>query len=71
MTLPIPHQREDHLRPRRLRIEIRTLNIDAPEGVEAVPLDDQLSHWQASILGPANSPYEGGKFFLYIIIPFS
>lgn len=70
MALPIPHQREDHFGARRLRAEMSTYT-DAPEGVEAVPLDAQLSRWQASIIGPPNSPYEGGKFFIYIIIPFS
>jgi ubiquitin-protein ligase len=59
------------IRANRLRGDIRSLGSDATEGIFAVPLDNQLSHWQASILGPAGSPYEGGKFFLYIIIPFS
>lgn len=67
MALPVPPQREYHI-PRRLRVEMFRLNA-APEGVEAIPLDGQLRTWQASITGPPNSPYEGGKFFLYIIIP--
>lgn len=71
MTLRTPQQRENHFRARRLRGDIRTLTADATEGIEAVPLDNSLSHWQASIIGPQNSPYEGGKFFLHILIPFS
>lgn len=46
------------------------LKNDPPEGIRAVALDNHLCHWQATILGPAGSPYEGGKFFLYIQIPY-
>ncbi|GAB0095921.1 Ubiquitin-conjugating enzyme E2 [Sergentomyia squamirostris] len=53
----------------RLRSEILCLKSGAADGIDAVPLDNQLSHWQGSILGPPGSPYEGGKFFLYIVIP--
>lgn len=71
MTLKIPVQGVNHFRATRLRGDIRTLDVDATEGIEAVPLDNQWSHWQATIIGPAGSPYEGGKFFMHIIIPFS
>lgn len=54
---------------RRLRNEIRSLDADATDGIDIVPLDSQLTHLQASILGPQGSPYEGGKFFLYIVVP--
>lgn len=69
MTLKMPRQVDNPFRSKRLQSDIRTLDLDATEGVEAVPLDTQLSHWQASIVGPKGSPYEGGKFFLHIIIP--
>lgn len=39
------------------------------EGIDFVAMDDQLTHLCASILGPPGSPYEGGKFFLYINVP--
>lgn len=71
MTLRTTNHRENRFRSTRLRGDIRTLTVDATEGIEAVPLDDQLTRWQASIIGPTNSPYEGGKFFLHIQIPFS
>lgn len=45
------------------------LRSDPPEGIEASPLDKMSLHWQASIRGPAGSPYEGGTFYLYIQIP--
>lgn len=38
-------------------------------GLEAVPLSENLAHWQASIVGPSGSPYEGGIFYLYIYLP--
>lgn len=70
MALKTPLQgRINNFRSTRLRGDIRSLDVDATEGIDAVPLDKQYSHWQASILGPAGSPYEGGKFFLYIVIP--
>lgn len=38
-------------------------------GIRSVPLDESLSHWHASIAGPADSVYSGGTFFLYIYMP--
>lgn len=46
------------------------MRTDAPEGVKAMPIDDHLLNWFASIQGPANSPYEGGMFFLYLQFPY-
>ncbi|KAG8181767.1 hypothetical protein JTE90_018074 [Oedothorax gibbosus] len=53
----------------RLRNELKSLHSDPPEGIQAVPLDEMCFQWQASIQGPADSPYEGGTFFLYLQIP--
>ncbi len=39
------------------------------EGVSAKPIDRNYLYWCASIQGPANSPYEGGIFFLHMQIP--
>lgn len=55
----------------RLRNELKSLHSDPPEGIEAVPLDEMCFHWQATISGPVDSPYEGGTFFLYLQIPSS
>ncbi|XP_025424331.1 uncharacterized protein LOC112693454 isoform X2 [Sipha flava] len=67
-----PHAecQENSWRRRRLRHEVKNLKSDPPEGIRAVPLDNHWCHWQATILGPAGSPFEGGQFFLYIQIPY-
>uniref|UniRef100_A0A336MSK8 E2 ubiquitin-conjugating enzyme n=1 Tax=Culicoides sonorensis TaxID=179676 RepID=A0A336MSK8_CULSO len=69
LKAPLPQVNNFHFRTSHLRKDLKSLHLDASEGITAMPLDEQLSHWQATILGPAGSPYEGGKFFLYIIIP--
>lgn len=68
---PIRGEQVNHLRARRLRNDIRSIAQEGSTGIDALPLDMQETHWQASIIGPANSPYEGGKFFLYIRFPFN
>lgn len=68
---PIRGHQMNLFRARRLRGDVRSIYLEASEGIDAVPLDSQETHWQASIIGPSGSPYEGGKFFLYITIPYS
>ncbi|XP_050454356.1 uncharacterized protein LOC126853024 [Cataglyphis hispanica] len=62
---------ENSWRRNRLRSELKSLRIDPPEGIEAMPLDHMCCHWQATITGPVGSPYEGGLFYLYLQVPFS
>lgn len=57
------------LRDKRLGHDLKGLAQDAPEGIEAKPLDSCYYHWQASITGPVGSPYEGGIFYLYLKVP--
>lgn len=64
-----PRPRQSAFRMNRLQSDFCVLNSYASEGIEAIPLDKQNNYWQASILGPTGSPYEGGKFFLYIFFP--
>lgn len=33
-------------------------------GFTAGPLEDDLLHWQASIVGPAETPYNSGRFWI-------
>lgn len=62
---------ESQWRKHRLRSELRWMRLDPLEGIDATPLDWPCFHWQATIAGPAGSPYEGGLFFVYIQIPYS
>nr|XP_017094967.2 uncharacterized protein LOC108124001 [Drosophila bipectinata] len=59
----------DAMRNNFLRGEANLLNSYESEGISAIPLDRQNNYWQATILGPPGSPYEGGKFFLFIYFP--
>lgn len=56
-------------RHKRLLLELKSLQQDPPDGINAKPLDSSCYYWQASITGPIGSPYEGGIFYLYLKIP--
>ena len=52
---------------RRLEIEFKKFKKDIPEFCSACPREDTIFYWDASIIGPADSPYEDGFFQLELI----
>lgn len=54
---------------KRLNKELKDITNDPPAGCVASPQGDDIFQWRATLLGPSESPYEGGLFELLLQFP--
>ncbi len=53
----------------RINKELKIIQDESNENVSAGPSGDNIFEWDAMIIGPTKTPYEGGMFKLKIYFP--
>ena len=53
----------------RLKRELELIQKNPPVNCSAGIVNDNIYHWKATLIGPTESPYEGGVFILDITFP--
>ena len=55
---------------KRIESELDEIIKTPPENISAGPIkQENLNHWSATIMGPSDSPFQGGIFQLEIVFP--
>ncbi|XP_010495378.1 PREDICTED: ubiquitin-conjugating enzyme E2 4-like [Camelina sativa] len=52
-----------------IKTDLRCLNRDLSPNITAVTVDDDIFRCEATLIGPVNTPYEGGVFKLKVTFP--
>ncbi|KAE8124719.1 hypothetical protein FH972_019580 [Carpinus fangiana] len=55
--------------PKRIIKETQRLLSEPAPGISASPSEDNMRYFNVMILGPTQSPYEGGVFKLELFLP--
>ncbi|KAL2937371.1 Ubiquitin-conjugating enzyme E2 36 [Bienertia sinuspersici] len=55
--------------PRRIIKETQRLLSEPAPGISASPSEENMRYFNVMILGPSQSPYEGGVFKLELFLP--